>query len=45
MNKLFNEINTSDFPDGDLELYAGEYAVWFAVKLFNEDCKNLLIID
>ena len=38
MNKLFTEINNSDFPSGDLELYAGEYAVWFGIKLMNADC-------
>jgi hypothetical protein len=39
MNKLFQEINMADFPQGDLELYAGQYAVWFAVKLYSDDCK------
>lgn len=39
MNKLFMEINHADFPEDDLELYAGQYAVWFAVKLYNKECK------
>lgn len=39
MMKLFEEVNSVDFPSGDLEFIAGDYAAWFAVKIYNEKSK------
>ena len=40
MTKLFEEINLADFPQGDIELVAGQFAAWFIVRIFSEECKS-----
>lgn len=42
MMKLFEEVNSVDFPSGDLEFVAGDHAAWFVVKIYNEKSKLVI---